>query len=142
MKESLKDLYHGHTTVAGKKLLFIRTEALQHMFGDESIAKYQDLWRENGAVERRAWEASSGDRRLAVHYFRESLKIRERQAADHGSRDAGSGRPDGHQQMCNALGDCIKRIEGMDKRARSQVAWPALHAFALLRIDDDDDDEC
>jgi hypothetical protein len=83
MKESLKDLYHGHTTVAGKKLLFIRTAAMQHMFGDESITIYQDLWRENGAVERRAQEASSGDRRLAVHYFRESLNICAWQTADH-----------------------------------------------------------
>ena len=102
---------------------------MQLMFGDESITKYHD----------------------AVHYFRESLNIRARQAADHRSHDAGSGRPDGHQQMCNALRDCIRRIEGMDKpmqpessrvdkRARTQVAWPALNAFALLGIDDDDDE--
>ena len=83
MKEILKDLYHGHTTVAGKRLLFIRTAAMQHMFGDESITKYHD----------------------AVHYFRESLNIRAWQAAEYGGHDAGSGRPDGHQQMCNVLRD-------------------------------------
>ena len=61
LQESRFDLWHGQTKIAGKKLLMIHTKALQHIFGDTKISSYQDLWREDGAVERRARQASTSE---------------------------------------------------------------------------------
>ena len=108
LQESQVDLWRGQTKIAGKKLLMIHTEALQHIFGDKTITSYPDLWRQDGAVERRARQASPTSRLNALVYFRESLDVRVGQAA--GARgDAG------HQHMVSQMRQCIKRIEAMDK---------------------------
>ena len=106
--ESHFDLRRGQTKIAGKKLLMIHTEALQHIFGDRTITSYPDLWREDGAVERRARQASRTSRLNALVYFRESLDVRVGQGAG-GRGDAG------HQHMVLQMRQCIKRIEAMDK---------------------------
>ena len=143
LQESHVDLWRGQTKIAGKKLLMIHTEALQHIFGDKTITSYPDLWREDGAVERRARQASPTSRLNALVYFRESLDVRVGQGARAGA-DAG------HQHMVSQMRECIKRIEAMDqgsdarkdgKQAKKPPAAAAGgNAFAALAGSDDEDD--
>ena len=142
LQESHVDLWRGHTKIAGKKLLMIHTKALQHLFEDASISSYQDLWREDGAVERRARQASRTSRDNALVYFRESVDVRVRQAASAGA-DAG------HQHMVAQMKQCIKRIEAMDnasdarketkKAQKSRVSAAGGNAFAALAGSDEED---
>ena len=143
LQESHFDLWRGQTKIAGKKLLMIHTKALQHIFDDTKISSYQDLWREDGAVERRARQASRTSRLNALVYFRESLDVRVGQGA-------GAGADAGHQHMVSQMKQCIKRIEAMDqgsdarkdgKQAKKPPATAAGgNAFAALAGSDDEDD--
>jgi hypothetical protein len=126
--ESGCDLWRGAARVAGKKLLMMHAEALRHVFEDESISRYQDLWKENGAIDRRARAVDEAAREAAVGHFSESLQVRARQLAKHpGGADAG------HQQMRDEMGKCIRRIEALvreDRQRRAlkmeQVSLPCL----------------
>ena len=143
LQESHVDLWRGQTKIAGKKLLMIHTKALQQIFGDTKISSYQDLWREDGAVERRARQASRTSRLNALVYFRESLDVRVGQGA-------GAGADAGHQHMVSKMKQCIKRIEAMDqgsdarkdgKQAKKPPAMAAGgNAFAALAGSGDEDD--
>lgn len=126
LEEDWRDLWRGHTKIAGRKLLKIHAEALREVFG---VSHYQQLWRADGVVERRARAASSTDRAVAVQHFRDSLSVRKGQAKGHGAPDAG------HQMMGEEMAGCIERIEAMvrgDRRAQAahghQVTLPLLSA--------------
>ena len=100
------DLRVGGLKVSGKKLLAIKLEALKHVFGN-SISNYQDLWRVGGAIDQQARRAAVAERASAVKHFRDSLAIRNGQAAHYGTPDAG------HQAMIDEMAHCIQRIEAM-----------------------------
>ena len=124
LEEDWRDLWRGHTKIAGRKLLKIHTEALREMFG---VSHYQQLWRAGGVVERRARAASSTDRAVAVQHFRDSLSVRQGQAKGHGAPDAG------HQMMGEEMAGCIERIEAMVREdRRTQTANSQQVKFALL----------
>ena len=131
LEESRYDLERQGRKVVGKKLLWIHTRALQHIFNDAGISKYEDIWREEGAVERRARQASQTSRGLAVHHFGESLKERGTQAKNHGADKA-------HQGMIDAMRRCIRRIADMDrpkalpKSTNMNPPAPAGFSFGVL----------
>jgi len=52
--------------VAGKKLLYIRREALRQLFGDTCIDSYHALWKVGAVVERAARRADSIRRSSAL----------------------------------------------------------------------------
>jgi hypothetical protein len=134
--ESGCDLWRGAARVAGKKLLMMHVEALRHVFEDESISRYQDLWKENGVIDRRAREVDKAAREAAVGHFNGSLQVRARQLAKHpGGADAG------HQQMRDEMGKCIRRIEALvreDRQRRAlkmeQVGLPCLARATRVRV--------
>jgi len=101
LDESHYDLWIDSNRVAGKKLLMIRTAALQHMFGDVSISDYASLWKVGGAVDKKAQQADSIARETAVGHFRDSLNARQQQRG--GDR--------GHQYMLDEMRHCIERLE-------------------------------
>ncbi len=62
LEECEKDVWRGHTKVAGKKLLYIRREeleALWQLFGDTCIHSYQSLWKVGDVVKRAVRRADS-----------------------------------------------------------------------------------
>ena len=66
LEECEKDVWRGHTKVAGKKLLYIRREALRQLFGDTCIDSYHALWKVGAVVERAARRADSIRRSSAL----------------------------------------------------------------------------
>ncbi len=62
--------------MAGKKLLYIRREALRQLFGDTCIDSYQALGKVGAVVERAARRVGSIARSSALQHLCESLKVR------------------------------------------------------------------
>ena len=52
-------MWLGHTKVSGKKLLYIRREALRQLFCDTCLDSYQALWKVGAVVERATRRADS-----------------------------------------------------------------------------------
>jgi hypothetical protein len=76
LEECEKDMWRGQTKVAGKKLRYIRREALRQLFGDTCIDSYQALGKVGAVVEKAARRAESIARSLALQHLRDSLKLR------------------------------------------------------------------
>ena len=114
--ESNYGLKRGAARMAGKKLLMMQAEALRHIFDDESISRYQDLWKENGVIDRQSREVDHTAREAAVGHFNRSLQVRARQAQRSVCADAG------HQQMHDEMDKCIRRIEALVHEDRQKRA--------------------
>ena len=150
LEESRYDLDRQGRKIAGKKLLRIHTRALQHIFNDAGISKYEDIWGKDGPVERRARQATPTSRGLAVHHFRESLKERKTQAKSHGADEA-------HRRMIDDMSKCIQMIADMDRSkappkptninptASTGFSFDVLEGLgesdvSMEEVDDDDED--
>jgi len=121
LDESHYDLKTDCKKFAGKKLLMIRTAALQHMFGDVSISSYASLWKVGGAVDKKAQQTDSIGRETAVAYFRDSLA---RQQPGGGDR--------GHQYMLDEMRHCIERIECLVRDDRRKEDTVCVLFFCVL----------
>ena len=58
LEESALDLWEGKNKIAGKKLLMLRRDALQQVFGPSTV-KYEDIWRPNGPLDAKARTADA-----------------------------------------------------------------------------------
>ena len=76
LEECEKDVWRGQTKTAGKKLLYIRREALRQLFGDTCIDSYQALWKVGALVERASRRTDIIARTSDLQHLRESLKLR------------------------------------------------------------------
>ena len=122
LDESPYDLWIDSNKVAGKKLLMIRTEALQHIFGDVSISDYASLWKVGGAVDKKAQQTDSIARKTAVAFFRVSLNARQQLG----------GGDTRHQHMLDEMRHCIKRMQCLVRDDRRKEDTVCVLFFCVL----------
>ncbi|KAJ1492947.1 hypothetical protein T484DRAFT_1769844, partial [Baffinella frigidus] len=106
LEEEVKyPLFEKGKEVPGKFLLKYQTNALQQIFGDQSISGYSSLWEPGGVIERAARDPRlrDGARGAAILHFKESLSRRRRQG----------GGDEKHDFMANGIDKVICAMEAI-----------------------------